>query len=820
MNSQLDSPEYLREHLNCERERLAARFRKEGDVKAYLAGHTRLVDGVIQTWAGRLLSPEVSILALASYGRERLFPHSDVDLLVVRRDPGAVDPAVKRCLQELWDAGLKLSQQVATPTDLEKLELEDWQFVLALQNLRPLWGSQQLIQEILSSTRPLPAGLHSEALLPVLLKAVQRRHQRFDNTIYHLEPDLKSGPGGLRDAHILNLVRRIRRQASEEIAPELAAAELAIGFMRTCLHVLTGRDQNRMTHRLQEKVASMFLPSPLPAQAVEAVMEEYFQHARKIESQLRRLFGQLQSESVSGLVFNNFHQLLKHLLTLLARQEAADHSLLDSIHEQAGQIARGIVHPLLGNDILELFRPRQGLFSMLRELHDAGLLVVLFPEFESIQSRMVRDFYHRYTVDEHSLRAIRECEQLSQAETAADRRFAALLEEVSCPSALTLSLLLHDVGKGQGGNHSETGASMARHALSRFRLATTLIDDVDFLIRHHLAMSSLVQKRDLDDATVVGEFADLVENVERLRLLCILTFCDISAVFPDAMTQWRRDRLWQLYVAAYNKLTRGYGEERIAQHDDHRALTADLPAELSPQEFEHFLEGFPRRYLISTPAEEIYRHFAMALAVTQADPIQVHLTPLDGHHLLCVITRDRRRLFARIAGLISYFEMNIGRGHGFSNRAGLVLDIIEFSDPDGIMERETSKGDGFLEMLRGAILDQLSVRQLLRRKEQSVLFRPATPSFEPRLTFQASSCGGYTILELVAPDCLGLLYRITTQIAGLDCNIELVLINTEGHRAIDVFYLTYRGKKLDDERKSRLQREILGAISQSRDETV
>ncbi len=260
MNSQLDSPEYLREHLNCERERLAARFRKEGDVKAYLAGHTRLVDGVIQTWAGRLLSPEVSILALASYGRERLFPHSDVDLLVVRRDPGAVDPAVKRCLQELWDAGLKLSQQVATPTDLEKLELEDWQFVLALQNLRPLWGSQQLIQEILSSTRPLPAGLHSEALLPVLLKAVQRRHQRFDNTIYHLEPDLKSGPGGLRDAHILNLVRRIRRQASEEIAPELAAAELAIGFMRTCLHVLTGRDQNRMTHRLQEKWRVCFCP--------------------------------------------------------------------------------------------------------------------------------------------------------------------------------------------------------------------------------------------------------------------------------------------------------------------------------------------------------------------------------------------------------------------------------------------------------------------------------------------------------------------------------------------------------------------------------
>ena len=818
MSSPPTSPQDLRQHLNDKRKHLAARFCKAGDVATYLAGHTRMVDEVIQAWARSFLSSDVGILALAGYGRERLFPLSDVDLLVVRRDPATVDPALKRCLQQLWDAGLKLSQQVCTPAELETLERADWEFVLALQNLRPLWGCPDLIQGVISLTRPLPPSWSSEDLLSVLLKAVGDRHRRFENTIYHLEPDLKNGPGGLRDAHILELLGRLTGKPAQQAPPELAAAESVIGFMRVCLHLLTRRDQNRLTHRLQEQVAKMLRPCPPPAQAVETLMEEYFRDARRIDSRLRRTLGHLQSSSTTGCSFKNIHQLLKHLTDLLERRQSPNHSLLDSIHQRAGQIARGVVHPLLGNALIELFRPRPGLFSILRELHDAGLLVVLFPEFESVQNRMVRDFYHRYTVDEHSLRAIRECEQLSQPEHATDRRFAALLEEVSFPSALTLSLLLHDVGKGQGGNHSETGAGMARRALGRFRLADSLIDDVEFLIRNHLAMSSLIQKRDLNDDAVIGEFADLVGNVERLRLLCLLTLCDISAVSPDAMTHWRRDRLWQLYVAAYNKLTRGYGEERIAPHHDHQALTAQLPAELEAKEFEQFLDGFPRRYLSSTAPEEVYRHFRMALAVTREDPIQVRLTELDGHHRLCVLTRDRQNLFGRIAGLISYFEMNIGRGHGFSNRAGLVLDIIEFSDPSGIMKRETRQGEGFLDLLRGAILNQLSVSQLLRRKEQSVIFRPSTPSFQPLITFQDATCGTYSILELVAPDALGLLYRIATQMARLDCNIELVLINTEGNRAIDVFYLTYNGKKLDDDRKSKLQNEILGAISQ--DETV
>lgn len=803
--------------LDEHRSSLADRFRRDPDATSYLAGHTRLVDELIEARAEALLAEAVGLFAIAGYGRGRLFPASDIDLLLVRPRSGISDAELKRFFRELWDTGLRVSQQVCDLQDFQALALDDWEFILALQDLRPLWGSRTLMRRAYESRQACSQAVGSERLVARILESVRERHLGFNETIYHLEPDLKKGPGGLRDLHVLELVRRLTQQPSIEEQPELVEAQKSLSLMRIALHLTTGRDQNRLTHRLQERVARMLQPCSAPALAVEHLMEEYFRQARFVESGIRRLLRSGAGETGAGpapsqaRVFNSFHQFLEDLIARLRGAGEVEPDLLDAVHLQAGRLARGIIHPLLGEPILELFQPCPGLYSILRELHDSGLLTVLFPEFESIRSRVVRDFYHRYTVDEHSLRAIKVSEDLVSLPSSPDRRFSTLLEEVSQPAILTLSLLLHDVGKGQGGNHSEKGAVMAERALARFRYSHDLIGEVGFLIRNHLAMSSLIQKRDLDDERVVAEFADRVGNVERLRLLCILTFCDISAVSPEAMSNWRKDRLWQLYLATYHQLTREYGKHRVWSQEDHRELVTRLPSTLDAREFERFLTGFPRRYLVSTPWEEIYQHFRLAQAVSDEEPVQLRLGERGGHRQLSVVTRDQRRLFARIAGLVSYFEMSIGKGHGFSNQAGLVLDCIEFSDPRGTLDHPGEK-EHFLEMLRAAISDELSVKELLRRKEQSVVFRSAAPAFEPVLTFHDPAEGNYTILELVAPDSMGLLYRIATQLARLDCNIELVLINTEGHRAIDVFYLTYQGKRLDDERKQSLEKAISSAV--------
>lgn len=447
-------------------------------------------------------------------------------------------------------------------------------------------------------------------------------------------------------------------------------------------------------------------------------------------------------------------------------------------------------------------------------MYELGTLESVFPEFGVVKARVIRDDYHQFTVDEHSLLAIKHIELLLTDEEGLDQRFRGLLSETPESELLTLALLLHDVGKSDEQGHASRSADMAVTALKRLDFSLEEIEIIVFLIRNHLVMSSVMFRRDLDDPSVIETFSDLVQDPTRLRLLTLLTYADIKAVAPGTLNQWKRDLLWQLYVEAYRKLTYGFGQERVQEEDVEERLLASLPVDLEADGFERFLEGFPLSYLKTTPATEVYQHYRLALSRTQDNPVQVALTRDGKYYRLCVVAPDRSYLFAKIAGVLSYFDMNILRGYGFANRQGTALDLFRFSDTKKVFSLNPSEEERFLRLLREVIREEVPVESLLKGKETSVVHRRRFGTIQaPRLNFENDASDRYTIAEILAPDSIGLLYRIGREISGVECNIELLLINTEGSRAVDVFYLTHKGRKLRPELQELLRKRINDALS-------
>ncbi len=820
----------LRTEYEERRRSLEERLLADLDADRYLCAHTACVDGLIR----RLAEPALAggrfcVLATAGYGRREQFPHSDVDLLVVHDlDEHRAEGLIAPFLNALWDTRLNLGHQVWSLSHLQHLTLDDFEFVLALFNSRIVTGIEDLGLAVIEEIHPRFVQRYRSELLERILAGVRARHEQFSNTIYQLEPDVKEAPGGLRD-HLAAtwLQRLVGEPRFLSYSPgEVRRAHSFLKRIRILLHLFHRRPDNRLTHPMQEKLAAALgFDGPGTEASVERLMQEYFLNARVVSGFCAAMLHAARPEEENPLGPED----LPPLHTLDGVLEAFRISLDEGrplstrarslILDAVPRLGEGLHLPDLRDQILDLFRPRPGLYQVLSQLYELGVLELLFPEFGTIKARVIRDFYHKYTVDEHTLLAIRIIEDLAVGESSSDPRFASVLRDTVNPSHLTLSLLLHDVGKSREGRHAEESARMATRALRRFRFDPETVQTVGFLIRQHLAMSAVIFRRDLEDDEVVRRFADLVGDPERLRLLTLLTYADIKAVAPGTLNDWKKDLLWQLYLETYRKLTLEYGEHRIAeasleQETAATRLLEELEPDIDRAQFERFLDGFPSRYLTSTPPREIYEHFRMCERISPVNPVESHLSRRKSYYELCVVTPDRKRLFAKIVGLLSYFEMNILRGFGFANRNQTILDIFQFSDERKAF-RHAEERERFQDLLRKAVVDEISVRRLLQGKEQSVLFRRRTPAFEPSLYFEDEESDRYSILEIIAPDALGLLFRISTEIAELGIDIDLALISTEGHKAVDVFYLSHGGSKLSAALKADLSRNIIQSITRS-----
>jgi len=455
-----------------------------------------------------------------------------------------------------------------------------------------------------------------------------------------------------------------------------------------------------------------------------------------------------------------------------------------------------------------LWRPLRTILSLphavaaLRILHNTGLMQVVFPEWGGVVGLVVRDFYHRYTVDEHTLVCLERLAELRNTHDPAIGRFAALLSEIDNPAVLVFSLLYHDVGKGAfTGDHSRVSVDFALDAMKRMQVPQDEQDTVTFLIAHHLALSEVMTGRDLSDPATARAVADRVGTIERLKLLTVLTYADISAVNPSAMTPWRLEQLWSVYRVAQHELTRELETDRIKE------IPQDLKAAPETAGRADFIKGFPVRYLRTHPPAEIERHIRL-YEMSRPTGVTVELVHAEGAWRATIVARDMPFLFASLAGAFSSFGLDILKAEAFSNAKGLILDTFVFADPRRTLELNPSEAERLQDLIRKVATGKQDVQKLLKNRPQPDAKRGTDPS---SVEFDSDACDTATLVEIITEDRPGLLHSLATVFSSSACNIDVVLIDTKGNRAIDVFYVAHQGAKLTPETQAKLKERLLAA---------
>jgi [protein-PII] uridylyltransferase len=423
----------------------------------------------------------------------------------------------------------------------------------------------------------------------------------------------------------------------------------------------------------------------------------------------------------------------------------------------------------------------------------------VLPAWENIECLVIRDFYHRYTVDEHTLVTLEYLEELRATQDPARRRFAELLSETADVAPLYVALLFHDTGKSSGlEGHAQASSRLAARVLDRLGVPDQERRLILFLIERHLDLSAVMNSRDLSDPATALDLAARVETLEKLKYLTLLTYADISAVNPEAMTPWRLEQLWRTYLVAHRELTRELETLRI-----HSEL---------PDAKTAWMEGFPTRYLRTHSPADIARHMELAEKAKYTN-VAAELHRQNGTWTLTVVTGDRPGLFAKLAGSLAAFGMNIVKAEAFSNASGIVLDTFVFEDPMRTLELNPAEIERLQSTVVKVVLEKEDVAKLLRGRP-----RPKAPSvrasIRPGIAFDNNVSESATLVEIVAHDRPGLLYDLANTFSSAGCSIEVVLIDTEVHKAIDVFYITRNGKKLDDRAEFDLREKITAVCQQ------
>lgn len=846
----------LRDALTTGRSEIRRRFEEEkgplrNDGPAVLIATSYLMDQIVRVlfdFADQYAYPaanpsaaeRLGVVATGGYGRGELAPLSDIDLLFLRpyKQTPRGEQIVEFMLYLLWDLGLKVGHATRTVEESLRYAERDQTIRTALLEARYLWGDRELFDEL---TRGFAQKFYvgdGHDFVEAKLAERDQRHHRMGDSRYVVEPNVKEGKGGLRDLHLLFWIAKYLyrvREPGELVAKGVLTrgearhferAERFFATVRCHIHYLTGRADDRLSFDLQREIATRLGYQDRPgSRGVERFTKHYYLHAKTVgdltrifvaaledsrrrKPKLAALWQTLRPRQLEGFRLDGerlavassdaFAQDPVAILRLfhVAQENGLDihPATLRLITQNIRLVDRLRSDPEANRLFMEMLTSPNDPETTLRRLNEAGVFGRFIPDFGRVVAQTQHDMYHTYTVDEHTIRAIGILSRIESGALKEDHPLSAdVVHKILSRPVLYLAVLLHDIAKGRGGDHSILGADVAMQLGPRLGLSAAETETVAWLVRYHLAMSATAFQRDLMDPKTIDTFAALVQSPERLRLLLVLTVCDIRAVGPNVWNNWKAALLRQLYGATEQVLSGGTLAGGRGERLKH--IQADVADRLAgwpdADKDAHFARGYAP-YWLSFPTETLVRQAELVrraerdkqpLAIEHRVDIERSVTEVT------IYTLDTHGLFARLAGAMAISGANIVDAKIFTLANGMALDTFWIQDLEGKPFDGPQRLARLAARVELALSNRLDVQRELDNQRASWPKRDRVFTVEPRVLIDNNASDTFTVIEVNGRDRPGFLHVVTRALTRVNLQIASAHVTTYGERAVDVFYV-------------------------------
>jgi len=821
----------LREQLQASRRELRERYRTDGKAQQMLRQHRLLIDRTLRSlWSEAALPASLALVAVGGYGRGELFPHSDVDLLVLLPgEPGAqLRSKLEALIGRFWDAGLEPGHGVRTVEECVSESAKDITVQTSLLEARCLAGSRSLFAAF---TRAMREQLNPKVFFQSKRLEQEQRHGKYQDSPYSLEPNLKEAPGGLRDLQTILWISRTadlgeswmdlaaRDLITAAEARQLASYQKFLSQLRIRLHYAAGRREDRLLFDYQAGLAAEFGYADTPSKrASEQLMQRYYRTAKAITQLNALLLQNIAVELFSGddslpVKLNERFQTAHELLEardpdLFERQPNAileSFLLLEQHAELKGMSAATLralwratprIDARFRRDpanralFLQILQQPRGVVHELRRMNQYSILGRYLPAFGRIVGQMQYDLFHAYTVDQHILTVIRNLRRFTMVEFAHEYpQCSRLMAGFERHWLLYVAALFHDIAKGRGGDHSRLGMRDARGFCRGHGLTREDTELVVFLVEHHLSMSSVAQKQDLSDPDVIKAFAKAMKTERRLTALYLLTVADIRGTSPKVWNAWKGKLLEDLFLLA-RRLLRGdgIGFERDIQAKQDEALRLLRLYALSDEVKDKLWSQLDVAYFLRHDAQDIaWQTRTLHYRVDADRPVvKARLSPIGEGLQVMIYTRDQRDLFARICGYFEQINYSTADARIHTTRHGYALDTFLLLGPGNNPHYRD-----MINLIETDLADRLQRQTPLHpptrgRVSRQLRHFPITPE----VSIRPDEKGASYALSIVAGDRPGLLYAIALVLGKYEINLTTAKIVTLGERAEDVFLIS------------------------------